>query len=241
MSTGEPDTSEVLSTLQAKGDSFAKMTVIEKKRLADLEDAIEHISVETDKYREKAKKSAIDVMNLHILTPNPAYQRADGVSVHSVKAGGRAAGGGGSNAGSGSHSREAQRAPSSVERAANNQHKRDDETHHGKRRVLADERLARQVLCPRGVLPALVRQVAAHRAHVVQPLPLPQHVLNVACHDALDLHQILAQFADVALRARVQVQLLGALDDGVELNERVPAMCAREARVRPVRHHSVTS
>jgi len=81
MSTGELDTSEVLSTLQAKGDSFAKMTVIEKKRLADLEDAIEHISAETDKYREKAKKSAIDVMNLHILTPNPAYQRADGVSV----------------------------------------------------------------------------------------------------------------------------------------------------------------
>ena len=33
------------------------------------------------KYREKAKLSAIDVMNQHILTPNPAYQRADGVTV----------------------------------------------------------------------------------------------------------------------------------------------------------------
>ena len=26
-------------------------------------------------------KSAIDVMNLHVLTPNPAYSRADGVDV----------------------------------------------------------------------------------------------------------------------------------------------------------------
>jgi coiled-coil domain-containing protein 63/114 len=81
MSTGEQDTSEVLGVLQAKGDHFAKLSVIEKKRLMDLEDAIEHITTETEKYREKAKRSAIDVMNLHILTPNPAYQRADGVSV----------------------------------------------------------------------------------------------------------------------------------------------------------------
>jgi len=81
MSTGEVDTSEVLSVLQAKGDHFAKLSVVEKKRLNDLEDAIEHIITETQKYRDKAKKSAIEVMNLHILTPNPAFQRADGVSV----------------------------------------------------------------------------------------------------------------------------------------------------------------
>ena len=81
MSTGERDTSEVLSSLQAKGDHFAKQGVVEKKRLNDLEDAILHITTETAKYRAKAKKAAIDVMNLHILTPNPAYQRADGVSV----------------------------------------------------------------------------------------------------------------------------------------------------------------
>jgi hypothetical protein len=47
MSMGEKDTSDVLAVLQAKGDTFAKATVIEKKRLADLEDAIEHISAET--------------------------------------------------------------------------------------------------------------------------------------------------------------------------------------------------
>lgn len=35
----------------------------------------------SDKYRELAKKSAIKVMNLHVLTPNPAYSRADGVNI----------------------------------------------------------------------------------------------------------------------------------------------------------------
>jgi hypothetical protein len=28
-----------------------------------------------------AKKSAIEVMNIHVLTPNPAYNRADGVNI----------------------------------------------------------------------------------------------------------------------------------------------------------------
>ena len=81
MSTGEKDASEVLGALQGKGDKFTKLSVAERKRVADLEDAIAHISVQTDKYRARAKKSAIDVMNLHVLTPNPAYSRADGVDV----------------------------------------------------------------------------------------------------------------------------------------------------------------
>jgi coiled-coil domain-containing protein 63/114 len=81
MSTGEKDASEVLGTLQSKGDKFTKLSVAERKRVSDLEDAIQHITIQTDKYRSKAKKSAIDVMNLHVLTPNPAYSRADGVDV----------------------------------------------------------------------------------------------------------------------------------------------------------------
>ena len=81
MSTGEKDASEVLGALQGKGDKFTKLSVAERKRVADLEDAISHITVQTDKYRARAKKSAIDVMNLHVLTPNPAYSRADGVDV----------------------------------------------------------------------------------------------------------------------------------------------------------------
>ena len=35
---------------------------------------------ETDKYRDLSKKAAIEVMNIHVLTPNPAYSRADGVT-----------------------------------------------------------------------------------------------------------------------------------------------------------------
>ncbi len=57
------------------------MSLIERKRLADLEDAISYITAETDKYRSLAKKSAIEVMNIHVLTPNPAYSRADGVNI----------------------------------------------------------------------------------------------------------------------------------------------------------------
>ena len=81
MSLGEKDASDVLGELQGKGDYFTKLSVTERKRVADLEDAITHITAETEKYRSKAKSAAIEVMNLHVLTPNPAYSRADGVDV----------------------------------------------------------------------------------------------------------------------------------------------------------------
>jgi hypothetical protein len=82
MSTGDKAASEVLGELQGKGDYFTKLSVVERKRMADLEDAISYIERETEKFRSKAKLTAIDVMNLHVLTPNPAYSRADGVSVN---------------------------------------------------------------------------------------------------------------------------------------------------------------
>lgn len=82
MSTGDKAASEVLGELQGKGDHFTKLSVVERKRMADLEDAIKYIDRETEKFRSKAKLTAIDVMNLHVLTPNPAYSRADGVSVN---------------------------------------------------------------------------------------------------------------------------------------------------------------
>lgn len=81
MSLGEKDTSLILESLQEKGDYYTKYTVAEKKRLIDLQDAIIHITAETEKYRKMAKRVAIEVMNLHVLTPNPAYSRADGVTV----------------------------------------------------------------------------------------------------------------------------------------------------------------
>lgn len=81
MASGEKDTSEVLAVLQAKGEQFAKKLVVEKKRLKDLNDAIDHIAKESENFRSSAKKYAIKVLNKNILTPNPAYQRADGVNV----------------------------------------------------------------------------------------------------------------------------------------------------------------
>ena len=78
---GEKETSEILEDLQLKGDHFARLTVLEKKRQKDLDDAIDHIMKESDKHRARAKKAAIEVMNLHVLTPNPAFQRADGLNV----------------------------------------------------------------------------------------------------------------------------------------------------------------
>eukprot|EP01040_Poterioochromonas_malhamensis_P015402 gene15402-17233_t len=81
MSVGEVSTTDTLGDLQGKGDKFTKLALMEKKKMNDLEDAINFIIKETNKYREKAKKAAIDVMNIHVLTPNPAYSRADGVNI----------------------------------------------------------------------------------------------------------------------------------------------------------------
>lgn len=81
MSVDSESSTDTLGILQEKGDRFTKLSLVEKKRLADLEDAISYIAKETDKFRDMAKKVAIEVMNIHVLTPNPAYQRADGVNV----------------------------------------------------------------------------------------------------------------------------------------------------------------
>lgn len=81
MSVDTDASTDTLGQLQEKGDRYTKLALVEKKRLADLEDAISFISKETNKYRDMAKKVAIEVMNIHVLTPNPAYQRADGVNI----------------------------------------------------------------------------------------------------------------------------------------------------------------
>jgi len=81
MSLGEQSSQDTLGQLQGKGDNYTKLAIIEKKKLIDLQDAISYVDAQTDSFRERAKKSAIDVMNIHVLTPNPAYSRADGVNI----------------------------------------------------------------------------------------------------------------------------------------------------------------
>jgi hypothetical protein len=49
----------------------------------------------------------------------------------------------------------------------------------------------------------------------VQPLALAQYVCDVARHDRVHLRDVGVQARQVALRARVLVQLLGLLDEGI--------------------------
>jgi chromosome segregation ATPase len=73
--------SEKLELLQHKGDKYTRLIFLEKKKLAELVEAIRYVDEQTDKFRSDAKKAAIDVMNLNILTPNPAYSKADGADI----------------------------------------------------------------------------------------------------------------------------------------------------------------
>jgi hypothetical protein len=49
--------------------------------MMDLEDAIDYIKKETQKYSDSARTAAIDVMNLHTITSKPAHSRSDGIDV----------------------------------------------------------------------------------------------------------------------------------------------------------------
>jgi len=77
----ENEMSSQLGELQGKGDHFTKLMVIERKREADLLDAIQHITKEVEKYRVMAKNAAVGVMNKHSMAPNPSFSRADGNDV----------------------------------------------------------------------------------------------------------------------------------------------------------------
>lgn len=77
----EKETSQILETLQDKGDYFSRLCAIERKRVADLEDAIRHITLELDSMRNMSKTSATQVLNLHVITPVPLAKKADGVNV----------------------------------------------------------------------------------------------------------------------------------------------------------------
>ena len=81
MSSGEREASDILGELQGKGDQFTKMCVIERKRLADLEDAIEHINSEILRYRENCNAAAVALMNHQSLAPNPSFTKADASDV----------------------------------------------------------------------------------------------------------------------------------------------------------------
>eukprot|EP00968_Pinguiococcus_pyrenoidosus_P002136 scaffold111_cov252-Pinguiococcus_pyrenoidosus.AAC.4 len=81
MSRFDPSkTSSVISELQSKGDALTKEIVLQRKRLADLDEALRQTEREIRRYRLRTKSNAVDVLNLHTFTAQPAHQRADGVN-----------------------------------------------------------------------------------------------------------------------------------------------------------------
>ncbi|CAM9427033.1 unnamed protein product [Ectocarpus fasciculatus] len=71
--------SDSILQLQAKGDVFTRQVIIEQRRVDDIDGALRQARNEIDAFRLRTKTGAIDVLNLHRTTPNPAHQRADGL------------------------------------------------------------------------------------------------------------------------------------------------------------------
>ena len=53
-----------------KGDKYTKLSIVEKKRLEDLEDAIKYILRETKKYRKLAQDAAVEVIEKNNVPAN---------------------------------------------------------------------------------------------------------------------------------------------------------------------------
>eukprot|EP00520_Triparma_pacifica_P004066 CAMPEP_0118651542 /NCGR_PEP_ID=MMETSP0785-20121206/10842_1 /TAXON_ID=91992 /ORGANISM="Bolidomonas pacifica, Strain CCMP 1866" /LENGTH=506 /DNA_ID=CAMNT_0006544003 /DNA_START=118 /DNA_END=1635 /DNA_ORIENTATION=- len=71
---------ETLNTLQQRGQIFTEQMFEAKEANWKLEDLCKEKEKEVKRRREEVKQKAIDLLNLHVLTPNPAYQRADGLN-----------------------------------------------------------------------------------------------------------------------------------------------------------------
>lgn len=81
MSLGVKETTEVLETLQRKGDHFTRLTATQRKHVTDVQEAIVHINKEIARYKASSKEAALMILNSHVITPNPAYKKTDGVNV----------------------------------------------------------------------------------------------------------------------------------------------------------------
>ena len=71
---------ESLATLQRRGDVFTRNMLDSKLHVAQLQMACKEADALIVANRQKTKKKAIGLLNLHVLTPNDAYQRADGLN-----------------------------------------------------------------------------------------------------------------------------------------------------------------
>lgn len=64
----------------------------------------------------------------------------------------------------------------------------------------------------------------------IQAFSLAQHILDVLCHDGVDLCQVIIELVNVALGPCVCILLLCSLDEGVCMQgrARISASCAKQ-------------
>lgn len=71
------------------------------------------------------------------------------------------------------------------------------------------------------VLPAILPQAPRQFAHPLQAVSTVQQILNVLGHNLRDILQLVVNPVEVLRRTTVLVQLLGTLDECIELNESI--------------------
>jgi len=71
---------EQMNELQERGQVWTEKMFEAKEDNWKLEELCKDKEKEVKKRRQEVKEKAINLLNLHILTPNPAYQRADGLN-----------------------------------------------------------------------------------------------------------------------------------------------------------------
>ena len=112
--------------------------------------------------------------------------------------------------------------------------KQHDKPHRRKRSVLLEQQLP---IDPHSRLPVLLTilpQPLAHVSHPLQAVPPIQQVLNIFRHDLCHVPQLVVELVEVLRGAAVLVGFLGALDEGVELDEGVGAQGGRLVGARGV-------
>lgn len=78
------------------------------------------------------------------------------------------------------------------------------------------------------ILLTVLPQPAAHLPHPLQTVPAVQQVLDIFGHDFSDILELIVQFVQVRGGPGVLVGFLGALDEGVELDEGIRSNSCRQ-------------
>ena len=78
------------------------------------------------------------------------------------------------------------------------------------------------------ILFTILSQPPAHLTHPLQAVPTVQQILNVLRHDLCHISQFVVELVQIGGGTGIGVGFLGALDEGVELDEGVRTACCGE-------------